>query len=117
MIEQEDLPAFSWPVKPEDRPPIFPVPWHDLTPEWAWGGATGKGVRVCIVDSGIEADHPALEGMARGGIVVEKGEDGPVVKEEEHGDLFGHATACAGIIHSLAPEAELYSARVLGPNL
>jgi subtilisin family serine protease len=55
--------------------------------------------------------------MVRRGIVVERSEEGPVVKEEPHGDLFGHATACAGIIHGLAPAAELYSARVLGPNL
>jgi subtilisin len=113
----QQLPAFSWPVNPEDRPPIFPVALERITPEWAWGGSTGKGVKVCIVDSGIEADHPALGGMVRGGVVVERSPDGPVLREEPHGDLFGHATACAGIIHSLAPEAELYSARVLGQNL
>jgi subtilisin len=114
---EDELPAFSWPTKPEDQPRIVPVPWEQMTPQWAWGGSTGKGMKVCIVDSGIEADHPALGGMVRGGVVVERSEDGPVVREEAHGDLFGHATACAGIIHSLAPEAELYSARVLGPNL
>jgi len=32
-------------------------------------------------------------------------------------DVAGHGTACAGIIHSLAPEAELYSVRVLGTNM
>ncbi len=32
-------------------------------------------------------------------------------------DLFGHGTACAGIIHSLAPQAQLYSVRVLGRDL
>lgn len=116
MVEDE-LPAFSWPARPEDRPAVFPVVWNELTPDWAWGGSTGRGIKVCIVDSGIEADHPAIGGAVRGGVVVEKGPDGPVLREEAHGDLFGHATACAGIIHELAPEAELYSARVLGPNL
>lgn len=113
----EYLPAFSWPTRPEDRPQVFPVPWQELTPEWAWGGGTGRRMKVCIVDSGIEADHPALEGMVRGGAIVEHSEEGPVVREAPHGDLFGHATACAGIIHGLAPEAELYSVRVLGQNL
>jgi subtilisin family serine protease len=116
-IVEDDLPAFSWPIRPEDRPPVFPVVWEEITPEWAWGGSTGKGIKVCIVDSGIEADHPALAGAVRGGVAVERGPDGPVLREGLHDDLFGHATACAGIIHSLAPEAELYSARVLGPNL
>ena len=26
--------------------------------DWAWGGSTGKGVKVCILDSGIEAAIP-----------------------------------------------------------
>src|SRR5437588_33198 len=105
------------PTRPDEQPRIFPVPWHAVTPDWAWGGSTGKAIKVCIVDSGIEADHPALGGMVRGGVIVERGTDGLELREEPHGDLFGHATACAGIIHHLAPEAELYSARVLGPNL
>lgn len=114
---EEELPAFSWPTKLEDQPPILAVPWEEITPAWAWGGSTGTGIKICIVDSGIEADHPAIGGMVRGGVVVERGEDGPIVNEEPHGDLFGHATACAGIIHGMAPDAELYSARVLGQNL
>jgi subtilisin len=31
-------------------------------------------------------------------------------------DVVGHGTACAGIIHALAPEAEIVSVRVLGTN-
>ena len=30
--------------------------------------------------------------------------------------MTGHGTACAGIVHAIAPEAELYSVRVLGPG-
>lgn len=114
---EEQLPAFSWPRDPAERPPISPIPWQEITPEYAWGGSTGRGVKVCVVDSGIEADHPALDGAVRGGVSVEKGPDGPVLVEGPHEDLFGHGTACAGIIHRLAPEAEIYSVRVLGPNL
>ena len=115
--EEPILPAFSWPTKPEERPAVFPVGLEDLTPEWAWGGSTGGGVKVCIVDSGIEADHPMLGDAVKGGVVVEKTDEGLTLREEPHDDLFGHATACAGIIHGLAPEAELYSARVLNQNL
>jgi subtilisin family serine protease len=91
-----------------------------LTPEWAWGGATGRGVRVAVVDSGIEADHPALEGCVdeQGGIALELSDDGQVIERRgPHTDLFGHGTACAGIIHSLAPEARITSVRVLGELL
>lgn len=114
---EEDLPAFSWPANPEDQPRVSAVPRERITTDWAWGGSTGAGIKVCIVDSGIEADHPALGNSVRGGVVVDRTGDGVEVREAPHDDLFGHGTACAGIIHALAPAAELYSARVLGPNL
>jgi subtilisin family serine protease len=37
--------------------------------------------------------------------------DGP------HDDSFGHGTACAGIIHSIAPAARITSVKVLGSGL
>jgi subtilisin family serine protease len=88
-------------------------PQH-VTPEWAWGGATGRGVRVCIVDSGIEGDHPDV-GPIQGSYAVVAGDGGELtVQRVAAGDSFGHGTACAGIVRSLAPECELYSVRVLG---
>ena len=96
-------------------------PLGGIHPEWAWGGSTGRGVRVAVVDSGIEADHPAVGGQWRGGVnVYYDGRTRTKVRmEDDHEriDLYGHGTACAGIIHSLAPEAELYSVRVLGRDL
>ena len=92
----------------------------DLSPEWAWGGSRGKGVRVAVVDSGIDAGHPDLEGNVddQGGIVVTVDESGEVVVTPgPHDDAFGHGTACASIIHGLAPEASIASVRVLGEGL
>jgi subtilisin len=85
--------------------------------EWAWGGATGKGVRVCIIDSGIDGTHPLVGGVD-GAVFVELDDDGePQLAEDEEGDLFGHGTACAGIVRSLAPECEIHSVRTLGRRL
>jgi len=96
-------------------------PLADITPEWAWGGSTGRGVRVAVVDSGVEHDHPALEGCVKGGVIVEydsKAKDNYRIKPDSlPADVSGHGTACAGIIHKLAPEAEIYSVRVLGRNM
>ncbi len=96
-------------------------PIGEMTREWAWGGSTGRGVRVAVVDSGLEYDHPALENCVRGGVIVEyDGRTKSKVRyqaDETPRDLFGHGTACAGIIHALAPDAELYSVRVLGKDL
>ena len=100
------------------RADLAPIP--GITREWAWGDATGEGVRVAVIDSGIDAGHPALEDCvdADAGIALRMGEDGQAVEEPgPHDDLYGHGTACAGIIHSLAPKARLTSVRVLGKNL
>jgi subtilisin family serine protease len=92
----------------------------ELTPEWAWGGATGRGVRVAVVDSGIDATHPDLDGcvdVAGGARVELDDERTPQIVVGPHDDSFGHGTACAGIIHRLAPEATITSVKVLGASL
>jgi subtilisin family serine protease len=112
--EDEELPAWSLPADAVGRIAIQ-MEWPArVDREWAWGGSTGKGVRVCILDSGIEAGHPLI-GEIQGQWSVAIGpDDEPVVSEDEQGDACGHGTACAGIVRSLAPDAELYSVRVLG---
>lgn len=93
----------------------LPTEWPGrVTREWAWGGSTGKGVRVCILDSGVERDHPDVGGLA-GAVAVQVGEDDEIaVVDDVEGDLCGHGTACAGIVRSIAPDCELHSVRVLG---
>lgn len=112
------LPAWAWQFEPGHLPAVPPMGLESpITPEWAFGGATGRGVRVAVVDSGIEAGHP-LVGEVQGGVVVEpEGATGIRYVEGPHEDLYGHGTACAGIIRSLAPDCELYSVRVLGARL
>jgi subtilisin len=96
----------------------LPLSWpQPVTREWAWGGSTGRGVKVCIVDSGIEPAH-ALVGSIQSAHVAVVGEDDEVsVVTDSDGDVSGHGTACGGIIRTLAPECELHSMRVLGPDL
>jgi subtilisin len=84
--------------------------------EWAFGDSTGEGVRVCVLDSGIEADHPAVGGLERAVRVVAADQQTARVEEDEEGDVFGHGTACAGIIRQLAPRCQIASVRVLGPT-
>jgi subtilisin family serine protease len=92
-------------------------PLSTISREWAWGGSTGKGVRVAVIDSGVEHDHPAVGESVKGGVAIEidkTAENGlRYVTETQPEDIFGHGTACAGIIHAIAPEAEIYSVRVL----
>ena len=93
------------------------MPFDRITPEWAWGGSTGAGVKVAVIDSGIDADHPAVGGRISGYVAVTDGPLGLLHDTEPHGDSFGHGTACAGIIRSVAPGCELYSVKVLGSRL
>src|SRR6476659_11037895 len=95
--EEEDLPAWSLPAEAVDRIRV-PVTLPDqVTREWAWGGSTGAGVRVCILDSGIELDHP-LVGRVQQSVAVRRDGDEIIVEEDDEGDVCGHGTACAGII-------------------
>jgi len=122
MSDEEIRPAWSQQFAADAiRELVSSGPFAEITREWAWGGSTGKGVRVAVVDTGIEYDHPWLEGCVRRGIMVgfDQSREEPIYFEDDNPpiDVAGHGTACAGIIHALAQEAELYSVRVLGKSM
>lgn len=80
----------------------------------AWREGRGKGVRVAVIDSGVESSHPALAGMKLRDSVGFEERDGRIVTIEGAGhDVYGHGTAVAGIVHRHAPEAEIGSFRVI----
>jgi subtilisin len=110
----ETLPAWSLPKDAVDRIAL-PGHWPErVTHEWAFGGSTGKGARICILDSGVEAGHPLI-GELESAVVISIGENEEVIAEEDtEGDVSGHGTACAGIVRRLAPECSISSVRVLG---
>ena len=112
-------PAWSQQFTPEAVQAVPDVlPAGAITPEWAWGGATGKGVRVGVIDSGIDNDHPAVAGHVTQWAAFVEDRDGEVHENfDPHPDAFGHGTACADIIRRLAPDVEFTSVRVLGPAL
>jgi len=90
--------------------------WAGIQPENLWAGRTGRGVRVAVVDSGIDTEHPDLKGKVKESVEA-VAEDGKIeFRPSTSGDQAGHGTACAGIIASVAPEVELYSVKVLGPK-
>lgn len=112
----EELPA--WSLRRDDpRAQGLARAWpYRIDREWAWGASDGTGVRVAIVDSGVDGQHELVGGVQRS-VAVEKTATGePVVVEDPTGDLAGHGTACAGIIRSVAPACDLWSVRVLGPK-
>jgi len=94
------------------------TPWpHGVTREWAWGGSDGTGARVCLVDSGVDAEHPLVRGIDCAVVPVAGADGEPSIAADDAGDVSGHGTACAGIIRALAPGAAVTSVRVLGPDI
>ncbi len=84
---------------------------------WAFEGSTGAGVKLAVIDSGVDATHPRVAGIAGGVTFEADGEGEYVAVEGLHEDLVGHGTACAAIIKAMAPDVEIWSVRVLGANL
>jgi subtilisin len=112
-----DLPAWGEPFAGPDRSRLDRHgPWGRVDRAWAFGDGSGRGVKVAIVDSGVEASHPAVGGSLVRSVTIELNDVDYDAVEVEPSDVVGHGTACAAIIHALAPEAEIISVRVLGSD-
>jgi subtilisin len=108
-------PAWSWQFTPKARVSLPHIgPFGEITWNNICGESTGKGVKVAVIDSGIDATHPDIKEGVQGYVAIDEQPEGFVYTADPHEDLSGHGTACASIIRSIAPECELYSVRVLG---
>ncbi len=74
-------------------------------------GLTGRGVRVAIIDSGVNPNHPHVGGVAGGVAITPQGES------DVYLDYLGHGTAVTAAIREKAPEAELYAVKVFDRSL
>lgn len=88
----------------------------------AWDETRGAGVIVAVLDTGIDASHPQLQGrIAAGGVDLLDGDDDPSEGTDgfdSDGDglvdeAVGHGTFVAGLVLSVAPEARILPVRVL----
>jgi subtilisin len=110
-------------VKGKPGPPPEELPWgvDRIDADLAWSTTKGTGVKVAIVDTGIDMDHPDLVANIKGGfnaIAPARKYKDPNDFEDDH----GHGTHCAGIVAAVdndigvigvAPEAWLYGVKVL----
>ncbi|MFZ0591212.1 MAG: S8 family serine peptidase [Bryobacteraceae bacterium] len=70
-----------------------------------------NSVRIGIIDSGVNADHPHVGGVAGGVWIRESGDS------EDYVDRLGHGTAVAAAIREKAPSAEIYAVKVFDRSL
>ncbi len=75
-------------------------------------GATGRGIRIAVVDSGVHASHPHVNGVA-GGVGIDI--DGSL--HDDYVDRLGHGTAVIAAIKDLAPDVEVFAVRVFDRQL
>ena len=88
---------------------------YQIHADYAWANAiTGQGVKVCVVDTGIDYNHPDLRNKVVKQANIYEGTDDAV-------DDNGHGTHVAGIIASeglvyrgVSHDASLMAAKVLG---
>ncbi len=77
---------------------------------------TGEGVKVAVVDTGVDYTHKDLQGLGKGGKIF--GGYDFLERDDEPMDTDGHGTLVAGIIAAdgeakgVAPKAQLYAYRV-----
>jgi subtilisin family serine protease len=98
--------------------PVAARDW--ITPDEVRSSASsgdGAGIKIAIIDSGIESDHPTLRELDvvdQLSITIRSNE--AHIEEDTVGDVYGHGTAVAGLVHRVAPRAAVGSFRVLRPN-
>jgi len=91
------------------------IPWgvRRIGAPSVWSVCQGAGVRVAIVDSGIDCDHPDLKGRVVGGYSAVGGD---FVDRNGHGThVAGTVAGCGrrGGIFGVAPRADLVAVKVL----
>ena len=80
-MTEDALPAWSEPFAADARARLArTASLERLDRAWAWEGSTGRGVTVAIIDSGLERDHPALEGRLVESVAVELVDEGSLAE-------------------------------------
>jgi subtilisin family serine protease len=97
------------------------VPLIGVPQIWSDYGADGQGIRVAVIDTGIDYTHPDLGGGFGPGFKVIGGYDF-INGDGDPMDDYGHGTHVAGIIAAngtlkgVAPGAKLLAFKVLGAD-
>jgi hypothetical protein len=73
--------------------------------------ASGRGVKVAVIDSGVNAAHPHILGPVKTIML------GAAHSGESEEDRLGHGTAVTAAIQEKAPDAEYFAVKLFGSSL
>jgi len=91
-----------------------PQPLHDdIDGPFPFPKSTGRGVRVAVIDSGVNHNHPHISSVA-GGISI--GLD-PAADSSSYLDTLGHGTAVMAAIQEKAPAAQYFAVKLFHDSL
>jgi subtilisin family serine protease len=93
--------------------PVSSNPQSDSEQCVRFPGATGRGVRVAVIDSGVNTRHPHIRSIAGGACIGEEGK----VEEGSYTDMLGHGTAVMAAIQEKAPSAAYYAVKLFRDGL
>lgn len=111
-------------MEPQTPSDVFAEIFRLLTPQRVLGDprATGRGVRVCVLDTGIDQSVIQRRCEERGQRLSHPIQGGVFLSATEPPQQYAgkasapHGTTVADIVLTLAPEVELWSADVFGPR-
>jgi subtilisin family serine protease len=118
---------------------ISEIPEQQQLSEWAVGGsstaymgqwapnnmhldaahtvATGAGIKIAVLDTGIDSTHSAFAGRVTEGFDFVDFDNDPSEEGNHEDDFgFGHGTHIAGLIALAAPDAQIIPIRILEPD-
>ena len=80
---------------------------------------SGRGVRIAVIDSGVNSGHPHITSLAGGLSVRPGGEigEGAYIEEGAYTDVLGHGTAVMAALQEKAPQAEYFAVKVFHSSL
>jgi subtilisin family serine protease len=69
-------------------------------------------VRIAVIDSGVQAAHPHVNGVAGGVAITANGRE-----DREFSDRLGHGTAVTSVIREKAPDAAIFAVKIFHDSL